>query len=84
MSLPEKEKILIQNAILKQINEIDLSLSQVGETETVESRRCTRGRQLRLGRVPISSCCPGTESWASGWCSDRPQGIRGDAGALQR
>ena len=51
MSLPEKEKILIQNAILKQINEIDLSLSQVGETETVDLDQSRMGRLSRVDAI---------------------------------
>ena len=48
MSLPEKEKILIHNAIVKQINEIDISLSQVGETETVDLDQSRMGRLSRV------------------------------------
>ena len=51
MSLPEKEKILIQNAILKQINEIDLSLSQVGETATVDLDQSRMGRLSRVDAI---------------------------------
>ena len=51
MSLPEKERILIQNAILKQIKEIDLSLSQTGETETVDLDQSRMGRLSRVDAI---------------------------------
>ena len=51
MSLPEKEKILIHNAIVKQIKEIDISLSQVGETETVDLDQSRMGRLSRVDAI---------------------------------
>lgn len=51
MSLPEKEKILIHNAIVKQIHEIDVSLSQVGETETVDLDQSRMGRLSRVDAI---------------------------------
>ena len=51
MSLPEKEKILIRNAIIAQIKEIDISLSQKGETETVDLDQSRMGRLSRVDAI---------------------------------